>query len=97
MGITSSVEYKAKRQKDEGLPGEPPSFYPKEWKGWLSFLGKPEKNLYPTLLQASDAAQRLGIRTSIEYREKRKSDPRLPGFPEGHKDFPGWALFLGKV
>jgi len=94
MGIRTNKEYLERKHEDESLPGDPESFYPKEWRGWPSFLGKTEKY---SLQQASKAAQRLGIRTSGEYKKKRKFDTRLPNFPQGHKDFPGWAKFLGKV
>ena len=52
---------------------------------------------YPTIYQAQQATQTLGISTSAEYRQGYREDPRLPSTP--HKtysaDWQSWPVFLG--
>ena len=99
LGIKSSVQYPKKYKKDPRLYAAPLDRYP-ECPGWAAFLGIPERELvqnpYPTWQQAGRAARALGIKSGIEYRERRREDPRLPGVPSRYKGFPGWSKFLSK-
>jgi hypothetical protein len=98
LGITTVTEYQVKRHLDSQLPSTPSNVYKADWKSWPSFLGKKAKQYYPSLLEASAAATKLGITTSTEYPIKRKLDPRLPVSPERIYKFEwkSWSSFLKK-
>lgn len=55
------------------------------------------ENPYPTWQEGGEAAQKLGIGSSTEYRKKACRDPRLPLDPPRfyNSTFPGWNEFLG--
>lgn len=93
---------------DPMLPREPNVYYSEEWDkhgGWADFLGSEfagASRYYDSIKEASRAAQRLGIKNSIEYRggKKYKEDPRLPSNPQSTyksdwKSIGGWRGFLG--
>ena len=93
--ISSWVEYADTRFKDRRLPSKPHSFY-HDFPGHHQFLGLPGGDLYRTWEQASRSAQRLGVSTMSEYRERKSRDPRLPCNPDSYyRDWPGIAVFLG--
>jgi superfamily II DNA or RNA helicase len=53
-----------------------------------------EVEFYSTWQEASQAAQKLGVRSQANYRRSYKSDPRLPSAPEEfYSDYPGDATF----
>ncbi|WP_374439505.1 gamma-mobile-trio integrase GmtZ [Pseudomonas panipatensis] len=88
-------EYQKKYKADPRLRALPNTIYP-DWKGWKNYLGKPEKDFYPTLELASKAARYLGIRICAQYSEMYQLDPRLPSDPrQYYKDWSGWIDFLG--
>ncbi|MDP3661735.1 MAG: integrase repeat-containing protein [bacterium] len=90
--------YRNRYREDPRLPSSPETLYSTSWKGWGKFLGKSRKATYKTLLQASKAAKKLNIATSIEYRgERYKEDPRLPRNPEEEYEdkWEDWGVFLG--
>ncbi len=96
LGLTSQYKYRAGSKKDPQLPAAPRQIYP-NYPGDAIFFGRSKKNLYKAWQQAGKAAQKLGIVSVMDYRERKNSDPRLPGNPEEtYKDFPGWIAFLGK-
>ena len=101
LGIKSSVEYAKRFKKDKRLYAAPSERYA-DFPGWTKFLGTKGRhfvsNPYPTWQEASRAAEELGIKSSPDYRRRRKEDQRLFANPENrYKDFPGWPKFLGKV
>ncbi len=52
-------------------------------------------DFYPTWQEASKAAIKLGIKTSVEYLKRYKEDPRLPNnLHTFYSGFPGIAIFL---
>jgi hypothetical protein len=62
----------------------------------LSRMVRYEK-FYLTWKEASIAAQSLKIKSSIEYAERYKEDPRLPSKPQTqYQDFPGYVTFLSR-
>lgn len=64
----------------------------------MEVLEHVDRDLYPTWQEASEAAKKLGITGSKEYRIKKKYklDPKLPADPHlKYKDFPGYAVFFG--
>ena len=65
-------------KKTPKLPGSPNDFYAEDWNSWYNFLGtgRPDGK-YATLAEASEAAQRLGFKTSTEYFKGYKQDPKL--------------------
>lgn len=86
-------DYMNRRKTDVRLPCDPNDFY-ENFPGWKDFL---EKNFYPTWQEASSAAIKLGVNDSLDYRKKRKKDPRLYASPhKAYSDFPGWNKFLSK-
>jgi len=63
----------------------------------IEILKRIKRDLYSTWQEASVAARKLGIKTSIEYifRKRYKEDPKLPCNPHAvYSDFPGWPKFL---
>ena len=50
---------------------------------------------YATWQDAAQAAKKLGIVGSPDYKEKYRQDKRLPEHPHKvYEDFPGWTAFL---
>lgn len=107
LGVKSSVDYVRKRELDPHLPYEPKEVYFDVWSkngDWAGFLNRPslrKPNLYPTWEEASEAVQRLGIKSEPQYKRRYKEDPRLPSNPNIHfKDVwakkGNWPPFLGK-
>jgi superfamily II DNA or RNA helicase len=95
LKITGCISYRTKRLKDVKLPGNPDTFY-SDFPGWRVFLGG--KPLYKCWQDASKAAKKLKIKTSMDYLQKRIQDGSLPSEPKkSYKDFPGWDKFLGKI
>jgi len=111
LGIMSRRHYVGKYREDPWLPSQPWRQY-QDFPGWDEFIrtvhqlreenakkeGKiVKKDFYPTCKKASDAAQKLGIKSRREYLKRYKEDPRLPSTPSvKYKNFPGWEIFLGK-
>jgi len=50
----------------KGMPRSPRQFYQREWKDWYDFLGK-EKPFTMNYQDTSKVAQKLGIKSSIQY------------------------------
>jgi len=102
LGIQSLEEYKKRHQEDPRLPASPYSQYSHAgWQNWKVFLGKEKKDFYQTYADASQAAQRLGIKGKEEYflNHKYKEDAHLPANPSvryAGKGWEGWEKFLGK-
>jgi hypothetical protein len=102
LGIKSSNEYYKRYKEDPKLPPNPKFYYAGNWpakNGWPIFLGTEIVSLYSTFAEAQEAAALLGIKSSSEYRLRRKEDPRLPSDPTKSysKDWPikdGWSVFL---
>ncbi|MCX6813199.1 MAG: DEAD/DEAH box helicase family protein, partial [Candidatus Azambacteria bacterium] len=94
FNIPGSAEYRLEcKNLDLRLPSRPEKVY-RDFPGWDTFLGI--ERHYPNWLEASRVAQAAGIRTKKEYTDLKKSDPKLPVFPEQfYNDFPGWDIFLG--
>ena len=95
LGITTATEYNKRYKEDPRLPSNPHHIYADEWSSWPVFLGT-ESRFYPTLEEASHAAQALGITTGSEYKKRYKEDPRLPSEPQHtYADgWRGWPVFL---
>lgn len=92
----TSSEYKERHRQDPKLPANPKGYYAKDWErinGWRGFLNStkayrlPQRKVsyYSSVREAAAAAQRLGIRRQREYRQQRKTDPRLP--PNPHRQY----------
>ena len=94
LGFNRQIDYCEGYRQDPMLPSNPNTFYSDEWVGWSAFLGK--EGFYATCAEASDAAQRLGFKTSQEYGEGYKQDRRLPSTPKRiySEYWSGWADFL---
>lgn len=96
LGIVSRKEYAARYREDPMLPSNPSTVYKESWTGWPGFImGAPNKH-YATLSMARDGVLRLGITTSIEYKERYSEDPRLPSNPNVMyaDEWCGFPLFL---
>ncbi|TSC70833.1 MAG: Phage integrase family protein [Parcubacteria group bacterium Gr01-1014_49] len=96
LGLTKYREYADGYRQDPLLPSMPRVTYP-DYPGDTVFFGREKRSLYGSCQEASRAAIALGIRSAMDYRKKRKADPRLPAVPEYYKGFPGWTEFLGKT
>lgn len=96
LNFTKIAEYVQGSRQDPRLPSNPRTTYP-DYPGDTVFFGRQKRKLYKTWQEASDAAITLGITSVMDYRERRKSDPRLPGVPEYYEGFPGWDEYLGKT
>ncbi|WDE98529.1 integrase repeat-containing protein [Lentisphaera profundi] len=109
INIKSGNEYtKEKRYKEDPyLPSKPMDKYKNQYTGiwdWNRFLGL-EKSVepYATIIEASQAAQRLGIKGISEYTKKHRyrEDPRLRYNPdktyqnEWNEGCWSWKKFLG--
>ncbi|WDE98528.1 integrase repeat-containing protein [Lentisphaera profundi] len=109
LEIKGRVEYqKAGRYKEDlRLTANPDRVYKNQWDKenwtWEKFLGNEEKvNPYPTLHEALLAVQKLGIRSSTEYINRYKEDPKLPSSPwrcyDGqYRDKFNWNKFLNQT
>ena len=91
LGFKTIDEYKIRYREDESLPSNPNITY-QNFPGWTRFLGIAK---YPTWQEASEAAIKLGFKTSFEYRSGYKKDSKLPSDPHKfYKNFPTWFIFL---
>jgi len=84
LGIDSLEEYKRRYIESEVLPKSIVHYYGVQWKesgGAKSFFAKKPK-VYKTFEEASEAAFKLGLYNSFNYRKRHMEDPLLPKFPE---------------
>jgi hypothetical protein len=98
LGITSYQEYQLRYREDPRLPCSPAKIYSADWRSWPLFLGKNEKNVYLSFVEAQQATQALGITSASEYRQHYREDLRLPSKPAKtySADWRSWPQFLGK-
>lgn len=95
LGLTKIKDYLDGYRHDPRLPSYPRQY--ENYPGDSIFFGREKRNLYKTWQEASRAAMALGIKSAMDYRGKKKADPRLPGSPEVlYKNFPGWERYLGR-
>lgn len=99
LGFTSQKQYFEGYREDPKLPRRPSEVYAGSWVDWYDYLGKqqpPER--YATYVEASEAAQRLGIASHKEYLKNYKKDPKLPGNPYNfyREQWVDWRDFFGK-
>lgn len=101
LGITSSLEYFAKRkEKDDKLPPNPIKFYASVWSSWYAFLGtkREDSKLYSNYDDAKSAARKFNFCSATDYQKRAKQcDERLPCKPrEKYKhNWHGWSDYLG--
>lgn len=79
LGITTTTEYREKRNLDHKLPSSPSDAYREKWQGWELFL---LPRTYNSLLDIKLAVNILDIKNSQDYREKRKIYTILPANPD---------------
>ncbi|HIF9084649.1 TPA: gamma-mobile-trio integrase GmtZ [Photobacterium damselae] len=96
LGVKTYIEYKRNYLKDPHLPYNPNRVYKAEWKSWHHFLVGTHKYIYPTYLEAANAARQLGIINGNDYQTRYKTDPRLPSSPYSYykKQWKDWHSFL---
>ena len=98
LGFKTQQEYYECYQKDPKLPSNPSVFYAEDWDDWYSYLGieRPVKR-YATVAEASEAAQRLGFKSGVEYFRGYEKDPKLVSTPNQFyaEDWISWPHFLG--
>lgn len=98
LNAVSVIDYQEKCRIDPLLHVNPQKYYP-DWKDWYTFLGtkrpvkktpaaKMVRNHYPTIGQAMKAVKALDIKTSGEYQDRAKEDPRLHSRP--------WRFYAGQ-
>jgi hypothetical protein len=105
-GIAAYREYTRQEGRDAKLPTDPARTYKDEFEGWPAFCGKTAHaglsvDKYATFIEASEAAQRLGITDKADYEARHHLDPKLPAVPSRiYPDWPAdkpWFKFLGKL
>jgi hypothetical protein len=89
-------EYAKSGNKPEDIPIHPNAVYKEEWRGWPDFLGT-EFRLFEA---GREFARSLGLKTTQEWEEYRKSGDRpedIPSAPEEvYRDqWQGWRNWLG--
>lgn len=96
LGITSSMQYRLRYKEDPSLPLTPNILYKTDWDNWYEFLGKNNKNFYPSIEEAIAASKALGIKNSKEYSLRYKEDCLLPCNPKVtyKKHWKDWPSFL---
>lgn len=96
LGFRKISEYQNNYQADPKLPRDPSRTYKSQWLDWPSFLGRPPKNFYSTLVEATLAALKLGISNQQQYRINRNLDSRLPSAPDKtyNSEWRDWNSFL---
>lgn len=96
LGIQNSKDYRANYLRDIKLPANPQHNY-KDWVSWYEIFDRKAKCTYDNILEASAAAQRLGIKSARVYTERYKLDPLLPSWPPVLyvEHWAGWPAFLG--
>ena len=85
LDIQSRPEYLKCYKKDSYLPASPDKFYKTNWERfgkWYGFFGHEKPTLHKTILEASQAAIKLGIQSASEYYKCYEKDPYLPGRPD---------------
>lgn len=80
LGITTHKDFKARYKEDPRIHSNPNKVY-KGWTSWPAILAGEKVEFYPTVAEASEAAQRLGFRTKKDYLLGYKADPQLPSSP----------------
>jgi hypothetical protein len=97
LGAYTMQQYRLLCKIDHRLPAYPEEFYGKDFKGARDFLPPSPDSRFYTFKEAVFAVQKLGIKTSLEYKKRYREDPRLPANPNtvykaewnGFKDFFG--------
>ena len=70
LGIKTKIEYTIRYKEDPKLPCHPRT-YKEKYKGWSLFLNnKNSKQCYETYKEASLAAQKLNIKSSVTFKLK---------------------------
>ena len=98
LRIMTFTEYGKRYSEDPKLPKYPETVYKKEWRGYYDFLDvEPPIKSYSTLAEASCAARALGFKSSLDYKNGRHQDPRLPKNPARtyKSKWENWYVFLG--
>ncbi len=94
LGIKSLIEYRLRYNEDSRLPSSPDRNYANiGWLDWYDYFGINEFKIYSTYLEASEAAQNIGIRSFTEYKKLYKEDKRLPRHPNRTYQDNGWIDF----
>lgn len=97
LKITTGQEYSKRYKEDPKLPSEPKNHYKHDWVDWQTFLrAKKTSPFYKDFYLAKKSARNLNITSSLDYKNRYKSDPLLPSSPEimYSKHWSGWKDFL---
>jgi len=91
-GIEGQIEYRQKRKPS--WPSNPRKYYKDEWINWYDLFGK--KKIDISLKQLKKDAEKAGIKSQKEYKQKRK--PNWPSNPDQYYqvNWTNWRDFLGK-
>jgi len=94
--FTSTSDYIKRYRLDPRLRATPHVVYKDDWTGWNNYLGINER--YVTLIEASNAAQTLEIKSQASYFRRYKEDPKLPSSPDSYykNEWRNWPHFLNK-
>ena len=87
LGIISVKEYRKRYKEIPGTPLHPNRTYREEWEGWRAFLGtnlQQRQQQYLSYEELKKKVQALGIKSSLEYRERYKEIPGAPSNPKSY-------------
>lgn len=85
MKPTSSLDYQKRAQCDPRFPQNPKKIYPEHWTDWKPFTGNTSKASgldYYSWEVWDEKVKAMAPTTAEKYREKAKSDPRMPLNPK---------------
>ena len=96
LKIKDRIDYNEKYKQDRKLPRNPHFIYKDNgWINWLLYLSK----YYETCEEAAQAARKLRIKSSDDYRLRYKEDEKLPCNPDSfykNEGWINWPKFLGR-
>ena len=96
LGIKTWPEYKKRYKEDPKLPSDPASFYGETYRGFTEYSGQTKSDRYATMAEASAAAVRMEMKSSMDYRARFHQNPFLPSDPPAYfsGEWKNWAFFL---
>lgn len=79
-GIKSTAEYKHWQRADPRMPASPWYVYDGEFDN-IEFFGKPQSEGFYTYQEAMQKVQQADVKSTVDYKQYQRSDPRLPSNP----------------
>jgi len=100
LGINYQNEYRQRSYEDPKLTTIPNHYYADiGWTTWTDFFGRTKRCLFASYIEAQTVVQKLGIKSSTEYKLRSMDIPGLPAKPNDYyldEGWTNWPDFLGK-